>query len=204
MNKRPEVTAQTRQKLLDSFWALAGEKNISQITVGDLARSAGYNRSTFYEYFKDMPDLIDQAENELLDQVREEFCDPAVNLLEVDLNQEMDAFYFLFRMLNEQMYCLLGPNGDPSFLSRVKEVVVPAISGFLGDAPDSGYFDYMVSFAVSALIGYLQHWHEQGQDLPEEEFYKLGYDLMTRGVIGVLAGFPHQEEEKKETASDCS
>ena len=51
MNKRIEITAQTKQNLIDAFWSLYTEKRIEDITVKDITHKAGYNRGTVYEYF---------------------------------------------------------------------------------------------------------------------------------------------------------
>ena len=50
MRKREEITAQTKQNIIDAFWALYCEKRIEKITVRDITNKAGYNRGTFYEF----------------------------------------------------------------------------------------------------------------------------------------------------------
>ena len=56
MKKQPQQTAQTRKKLMDSFWKLYCDDGIDRVTVGAVAKDAGYNRGTFYEYFTDVYD----------------------------------------------------------------------------------------------------------------------------------------------------
>ena len=70
MKKQPEQTAQTRRKLMDSFWKLFCDDGIDRVTVGAVTKCAGYNRGTFYEYFTDVYDLLDQLEDELLGELR--------------------------------------------------------------------------------------------------------------------------------------
>ena len=69
MKKQPQQTAQTRKKLMDSFWKLYCDDGIDRVTVGAVAKDAGYNRGTFYEYFTDVYDLLDQLEDELLGEL---------------------------------------------------------------------------------------------------------------------------------------
>lgn len=66
LKKQPEITAQTKQKLMDSFWMLASNKGIHRVTVSAVTKSAGVNRSTFYEYFSDIDELLEHSENEIL------------------------------------------------------------------------------------------------------------------------------------------
>lgn len=71
MKKQPELTARTRKKLMDAFWDIYCEKGIHQTTVGAVTKTACFNRGTFYEYFTDIYDLLDQLENDLLDSLKE-------------------------------------------------------------------------------------------------------------------------------------
>ncbi len=187
MKKQPEVQARTRQKLIDAFFELGKDKKISQITVGELARLAGYNRSTFYEYFLDMPDLIRQAEEDLLAQIRENISQELKPICHADLDASQSTFRFFFQMLNEPMYCLMGPNGDPSFFSKVKDMLFSMLSRMPEMEQVPTNYDYIIAFVYSGAIGYLQHWHTQGKSMPEQELFDLGYRLISRGALDVLA-----------------
>lgn len=59
MKKQPEVTEATKQTLIDAFCLLNRETPIGKITIQAITRKAGYNRCTFYQYFKDVYDLLD-------------------------------------------------------------------------------------------------------------------------------------------------
>ncbi|MCD7750028.1 MAG: TetR/AcrR family transcriptional regulator [Oscillospiraceae bacterium] len=61
MKKQPEVTERTRQRFLEAFWSLVREKPVAKISVSELTKRAGYNRSTFYEYFLDTDELFGAA-----------------------------------------------------------------------------------------------------------------------------------------------
>ena len=61
---------------------------------------------------------------------------------------------------------LLGPGGDPAFIKKIidtaREAVVPrAQTGILGLALGT-FFDYYVTYVVSAEVGMIQRWFERG------------------------------------------
>ena len=56
MKKQPQVTEQTRANLTRAFWELFLEKPVEKITVREIAERAGYNRATFYLYYRDVYD----------------------------------------------------------------------------------------------------------------------------------------------------
>ena len=60
----------TRQALVAAFWKLYGEKTIEKITVGAVAGIAGYKRSTIYEYFTAVYDVLQQNYDSLLQRMR--------------------------------------------------------------------------------------------------------------------------------------
>lgn len=60
MRKQPEVTEQTKTNLRTAFWELYKEKPIEKITIKEITDAAGYNRGTFYLYYKDVYDLFTQ------------------------------------------------------------------------------------------------------------------------------------------------
>ncbi len=185
MRKQPEVTARTRQKFIDAFWNLAEEKNVKQITVGEIARLAGYNRSTFYEYFTDTSDLLQQIEEELLQYLQQELAELSQD---ADPDSLGNSFRLLFHSLNQRAYCLMGPNGDPSFSQRMISEFLPWFARYLGisSSQPSLRLDYIIAYASSAIVGFMQYWHEQGQTMPEEEVFALGCELVSHGILGVL------------------
>ena len=58
MNKKQEMAEQTRMNLQEAFWNLYKEKPIEKITIKEVTNLAGYNRGTFYLYYKDIYDML--------------------------------------------------------------------------------------------------------------------------------------------------
>lgn len=62
-----DLRAQKTQKnITDAFFRLRAHKPLEKITVRELCREAPVNRSTFYAYYKDVYDLSEHLENELV------------------------------------------------------------------------------------------------------------------------------------------
>lgn len=57
---------ETRGMIIMCFWQLLAKKPFTKIKVSDLVSHADINRSTFYDYFLDKYDLLDQAILDLL------------------------------------------------------------------------------------------------------------------------------------------
>jgi AcrR family transcriptional regulator len=89
MKKQPEITAQTRENLIQAFWGLYRQKKIEHITIKNITTRAGYNRSTFYEYFVDIYDLLNQFEDSLLEYLKEQILDSLDGGLNDDIIQKL-------------------------------------------------------------------------------------------------------------------
>jgi AcrR family transcriptional regulator len=62
-------TSATKQNLIDAFWSLYTQKDLSKISIKEVALKAGYNRSTFYEYFSSTYEILDTIEKGLISSI---------------------------------------------------------------------------------------------------------------------------------------
>ena len=69
MRKQPQVTEQTRSNLRQAFWELYAEKPVEKISVREITDRAGYNRATFYLYYHDVYELLDEIESMVLGNI---------------------------------------------------------------------------------------------------------------------------------------
>ncbi len=171
----------TRQNFVDAFWELIKEKPLNKITVGELTRRAGYNRSTFYEYFMDTDDLMSYVEDELLAQLKE-----TIQSVLPENNSPEKMFGAVFTTMNEEIYLMIGSNGDPTFMPKVRAELLPIVQKALPLPDNMPNFDYLVSFANAATFALMQHWNEKGKDLSDAEMSKLIQDLVLRGITSMI------------------
>ncbi|MHC1682931.1 MAG: TetR/AcrR family transcriptional regulator [Clostridiaceae bacterium] len=185
MRKRDEITVQTKKNLIDAFWALYCEKRIEKITVKDITNKAGYNRSTFYEYFVDVYDVLEHIENSLIPSIDEL---PPVKMSSGTLGMPIETFMRIFEENSKYYSVLLGDNGDPAFSSKLKNSIKPAIMKVLSTDPnvDLLKIDYIVEYTLSAMIGVMSYWFRQSKQLPSDKLYQLIEQLMEDGVMKQL------------------
>ncbi len=66
MNHRIE---KTKRSIYDAFIALRSQKPLEKLTVKELCETANINKSTFYVYYRDVYDLSDKIEDEIVSEV---------------------------------------------------------------------------------------------------------------------------------------
>lgn len=177
MKKQPEITAQTKQNLIDAFWSIYCEKRIDKITIKEITVKAGYNRGTFYEYFLDVYDVLEQIENALLPDPQ---TMPPINLQDSS-PFSVDEFFKRYEEHSKYLTVLLGDKGDPSFQRKMKNSVKPKLKAALiaKGAKDDFRLDYMLEYNISALYGVLSYWFSQQEKPSAEDFLALVYELST-------------------------
>ena len=160
MNKRTEITSQTKQNLIDAFWTLYCEMRIEKITVKDITNRAGYNRGTFYEYFKDAYDVLEYIESSLIPTIHEL---PPISIGSGMHGMPMNTFFELYEKNNKYFSVLLGDNGDPAFASKLKNSIKPLIIKELTNESDfvNKELDYILEYTLSAMIGIMSYWFRQ-------------------------------------------
>lgn len=193
MTRQPEITERTRRNLLEAFWLLYRKNGIQRVTVREVAAKAGYNRGTFYEYFRDVHDCLEQIEIECIPGVDELPPIPEGPAVSPEL---VESFIALYRERLDRYDVLLGEHGDPSFRRRlidsIKASVFRALAREGAPAADARELDYLLEFELSGLLGVLWHYyHTKPQGRPEEIFaivYGIKEGNTVRRVQGRLRG----------------
>ena len=186
MNKKqPEITTMTKQTIKDAFWELYKDKKIERITVKDITLKAGYNRSTFYAYFTDVYDILDQIEEDLMPGIE--------HLPPIDTSREHNPDFFeniitIYEKNSTYYSVLLSENGDPRFAIKMKNVfksmMIKAITNRVNISPEE--IDYALEFLVGATLSIVKHWFDQDKNIPMQQLMPLMYKLMDNRFVQEL------------------
>ena len=182
MNKRTEITAQTKQNIIDGFWDLYCEKRIEKITVKEITNRAGYNRGTFYEYFTDVYDVLDVIENSLIPSLHEL---PPVSTPTGTIGMPIDVFLNIWEQNAKYYSILFGDKGDPAFASKLKNSIKPIIMKALEDKSniDKRELDYILEYTLSAMVGVMSYWFRKEDALSRDDLFRLIHRLMEDGIM---------------------
>ncbi|MBP3965082.1 TetR/AcrR family transcriptional regulator [Paenibacillus lignilyticus] len=186
MKKQLQLTLQTKQNLTDAFWTLYCTKRIEKISIKEITTRAGYNRGTFYEYFKDVYDVLEQIENNLLARLQHLMIPPTLTPVPpMDISIPVGILFQLFEELGDYFIVLLGDQGDPAFLSKVKASFKPLLQAkLMAEGITPGYeLDYTIEFTLNAMIGILNYWFSQQARPTLDQLFVLMNELMNEGVL---------------------
>lgn len=176
MKKQPEVTDKTRQMFIDAFCILYSQKPLDKISVQEIARKAGYNRSTFYQYFFDINDLLLTIETEMMEYIVERRSQAVAD--ERSFIQDLvDAYEEKALYLD----ALLGDYSSNRFFERLKAISETSVFG-LDLSDEDKLKPYLIEYRLSGALSLFRLWLHQGQDLSAEAFMQLVSDLYQDGM----------------------
>lgn len=177
MMKKPEQTEMTQKNFQDAFWILYTKQSIDKITVKDICNLAGYNRSTFYQYYADVYDVLHKFENQLLHEV-DEFVEHLVEQANnLDASQALQAIFGIFERLNKYITVLLGPHGDTEFTYKVVENLKPIWIKyfFRAEQYNPAEVDLLMEYYISGLLSMYQKWFFDPNGVSMERIIQLSY-----------------------------
>jgi hypothetical protein len=183
MKKQPELTAQTKENLMEAFWQLFCTKRIEKVTVKEITAKAGYNRSTFYQYFTDVYDVLEQIENSVLPNHQGMIPHNPTDITTASL--PIDALTNMYEKNKKYYIVLFGENGDPSFQSKFKNYLKETVKEHLDAQGITCNFemDFALEYTLSGMIGALTYWFRLKITPSSEKLFELLGELMHYGLM---------------------
>lgn len=184
MKRKSELTAFTRKAFVAAFCVLYKDKPIEKITIQEIADKAGYNRSTFYQYFKDSYDLLAYLEDMLISQIRDNII---ANGKRGDIG---NIFTISFTNIQEgtsaYLQVLLVNSNSSRFIQRLSAALLPVFMEQLHiDVSDTNSI-YILDFYLSGIASIARRWLKNGQEPSIEELSALIQSILTDGVLSAL------------------
>ena len=160
----------TKKQLRGALTSLLLEKDISRVTVRDVADLADVNRGTFYAHYSDVYDLLHRHNARQSDGKTFRYLTDLFTLA----SEYSDIFYTL--------YCRSGDSEfqDKIFNKLKYQYLYEFLSIFGGS--ESEKLDYCASFIVAGMCTLAKVWIENGMRETPEEMARLGGAFVMHGV----------------------
>ncbi len=184
----------TRRRLQEALSRLLLKHRIQDITVQQVTKLAGINRSTFYLHYKDLYDLRQQMEGELIRQLENTLAQPEAS---AGMRELVNCLYGYFAERRELCRPLLPPNGDSPFWRKCVLTIAARGLPALPLIPEGNPLrECQLTFLGSGLMGILQEWvAREAPALPREE--AVGFlTWMMEGMLRPWEPEPGKEQSQ--------
>ena len=179
MKKQPHVTEQTRRKLINAFWELYKTEDISKITVGNICKVADYERTSFYRYFMDINDILNQLENEIINNIKDS----------INASNKSGKFSNFKNFTNHygEYFTVFHEKGNRSFYDKFKELVKSDVYKYLKlDVKDENRKDYIFEFVFASLLGSYAYWYRHQDMMDLESLSKFANNTLLNGTNSII------------------
>lgn len=182
----------TKKAIRSALFEITETKDISNVTVSELARKAGVNRRTFYTHYAGITDIVDEVEKELVDAIR----DIALNFHE---NNFRECIYDVFIKLNDIVsddfdYCFRRLKLDfrGAFVERVHEIILELSNKIFKSVNNISLerAKFAATFAVGGFITAFFDWKSTQSEPLEKaaEIASIAAEECVKGVVKFSAG----------------
>jgi AcrR family transcriptional regulator len=167
----------TEHNLCQAMIKVLQKKNIEEISVKELCELTDLNRGTFYIHYKDVYDLLEKIELNMLNEFHDVLAKyPPCEHYSVSFFEDI----FRFTAKHKEMYLMLyGDFGDKKHI-KLK-------SDFHREVEDNGLYevnlhfdfenvnerDYFNTFLLSGYVGITKHWLKNGMNEPVDDISKI-------------------------------
>ncbi len=184
MNKSESKYFNTAVKMDEAFLKILSKKEFDYITVKEICKEAGVNRTTFYLHYESIVDLLDET----LDYIGEKF-NAYFARTELDVNEihslPLEKLYLItpeylapwleFIKENSRLFQTFLTRHDTlkissSYESIFKMVISPILTRFKVKEQDQ---EYMFLFYVEGIVGIVKKWIREGCVRPINEITSI-------------------------------
>lgn len=179
----------TRQLIQDAFKSLIQQKDIKDITVGDITGRAKVNRATFYAHFADKYELMDDTLSSMFRegleqklQCHAEFSRQSLAGIIVTLC----GFHRDFSTQCQRNYEATGPYIEAKIKTMLKEVLDHLLQKRNMGPDAGGETAGMVSTMLGwSIYGITQAWNVEGRKIPPEQLAEQALTALAK-VMGEI------------------
>lgn len=167
-------TIYTKKIIREEFLNLLQKKELSKITVKEIAQVADINRGTFYNYYTDPYDLFQQIEAELIEEVLS-----SIQLKEMPLEGWLTNLLTIMQK-NKDITALIlakenGGNLLTTMIDRVRTQAFEQFAAFF-QSNSQDELELYLAYFIDGTIGLIKKWLKE---YPQMSPAKISHLLVT-------------------------
>lgn len=185
MDKKIDKRVQkTKHAIYIAFVELLNEKDMNQITITDIAKKANINRKTFYNYYLDINEVMEEIQNLVVGAFIK-------NIGTVEFTNMADFLTEIFAKFTEtvshdlEFYNLLFKTNNRSyFIVKIVDILREYVQKHLEETEqlDLRRFKVAVDLYIPGIISIYMNWFTNSYDYSIEELSTLLTDFILNGI----------------------
>lgn len=182
MNNNDRRVKRTKKALYEALLTLLEEKSINEITVTELTTLADVNRATFYFYYTDLIDMLQQIQNEAYDSFTEVIQKATIHVSTIDGFTEYAERLFNYCKENEALVRFIINNDVNNRLyTYIKQLMLTNIPNTKEIFGENNPAKFISNYVITAMIGICIDWMDDGMKIPARDLAELCANVYING-----------------------
>ena len=175
----------TKKEIISTFFQLLEQKPLSKITVKNIVESCGINRNTFYYYYKDIYDLVDDIFNIETEKVTSQ--NPVHGHWQEGCLQSMH-YLVEHSMIIHNVFNSISLETIKAYLFKVAHGLLMTFSDKVteGKTVSEEEKRFIADFYSHAFVGIFLDWIKGGMKQEPEMFIELMGRMLNGSIYDVL------------------
>lgn len=182
MNQNDRRVKRTKKALYDALLKLLSEKSINEITVTELTTLADVNRATFYFYYTDLIDMLQQIQNDAYEDFNAVIQKATIHVSTIEGFTEYAERVFDFCKENESLVRFIVQNDINNRLyTYIKQLMLTNIPNTKEIFGENNPAKYISNYVITAMIGICIDWMDDGMKIPSRDLAELCANVYING-----------------------
>ncbi len=182
LNNTDRRVKRTKKALRDALLYLLEKKPITEISVTELTTLADVNRATFYFYYTDLLDMLQQIQNEAYQSFKEVISESTPSITTIEGFTDYAESLLTYCKEHETLVKFIIKNDTNNQLYKQIQTLM------LNNIPNSKeVFDvnnparYSTNYILNAMVGIMIDWMDEGMKIPPHELAEFCAHIYLNG-----------------------
>ncbi len=182
LNNTDRRVKRTKKALRDALLSLLEKKTITEISVTELTTLADVNRATFYFYYTDLLDMLQQIQNEAYQSFKEVLSESTPSITTIEGFTDYAESLLTYCQEHEALVKFIIKNDTNNQLYKQIQILM------LNNIPNSKeVFDvnnparYSTNYILNAMVGIMIDWMDEGMKIPPRELAEFCAHIYLNG-----------------------
>ncbi|MBE6800934.1 MAG: TetR/AcrR family transcriptional regulator [Ruminococcaceae bacterium] len=182
MNNNDRRVKRTKKALYDALLILLKDKTINEITVTELTTKADVNRATFYFYYTDLIDMLQQIQNDAFEAFKQVIQKATISVSTIEGFTEYAERLFSYCKENEALTRFIINNDiNNQLYTYIKQLMLTNIPNTKEVFAENNPAKYLSNYVINAMIGVCIDWMDDGMKIPARDLAELCANVYING-----------------------
>lgn len=182
MNNNDRRVKRTKKALHEALLTLLNDKSINEITVTELTTLADVNRATFYFYYTDLIDMLQQIQNEAYEAFTAMIQKATIHVSTIEGFTEYAERVFTYCKENEHLVRFIINNDVNNRLyTYIRQLMLTNIPNTKEIFGENNPAKFISNYVINAMIGVCIDWMDDGMKIPARDLAELCANVYING-----------------------